>query len=162
MSAMCRRIVSHVTSRTLGVGVLGVLLSFLGGCHSLNPSFINTLGGSPIESLENPPGTVVIVLINRTAFPAALQVQVFEAAGFVGTTELRAPGNDFFVSGRDCEISTITFVSMTVTTGAEGDGEDAPGPTTPLVGGFNFRCGNVVSVTVSGTTGNFAVSVQII
>ena len=162
MSVMCHRIVSHVTSRALRVAALGVLLSFFGGCQSLNPSFINTIGGSPIESLENPPGAVVIVLINRTAFPAELQVQVFEAAGFVGTTELNAPGNDFFVSGNDCEISGITFVSMTVTTGAEGDGEDAPVPTTPLVGGFNFFCGNVVSVTVSGTTGNFAVKVEII
>ncbi len=162
MSVMCRRIVSHVTGRALGVASLGVLLSFFGGCQSLNPSFINTLGGSPIESLENPPGTVVIVLINRTAFPTELQVQIFEADGFVGTTELRTSGNNFFVSGSDCEISGITFVSMTVTTGTEGDGEDAPVPTSPLVGGVNFRCGNVVSVTVSGTTGNFAVKVEII
>ena len=162
MSVMCHRIVSQVTGRALWVAAFGVLLSFFGGCQSLNPSFINTFGGSPIESLENPPGTVVIVLINRTAFPAELQLQVFEAAGFVGTTELNAPGNDFFVSGSDCEISTITFVSMTVTTGTEGGGENVPVPATPLTGGLNFRCGDVVSVTVSGTTGNFAVTVQII
>ncbi len=156
---MCHQIVRHASSRALGVASLGLLLSFFGGCQSLNPSFVNTIGGNPINTLVDPPGTVVIVLINRTAFPAELQVQIFEADGFVVTTVLNAGGNDFFVFGSDCEISGITFVSMTVNTGAE---EGAPVPTTPLVGGFNFRCGNVVSVTVSGTTGNFAVGVQII
>lgn len=154
------------SERLFVAGLLGlaVVLGPICGCQSFNPSFLEDLGISPISSLETPPGSVIVVLINRTAFPAELRIQVLEADGFSGTETLFSPGNSFFVTATDCEVSQITFQSMTVTTfGTTGTNDvDVAVPQTPLTGGFNFRCGNVVSVTVTGTNENFDVSVQVL
>ena len=145
---------------------LGLLLScwLFAGCGGLNPSFLTTLGINPINSLNNQPGSILVLFINRTAFVAQTQVRMFEESGFQSVLQLRAASNEYFVSGIDCEITSIVIESATVRVTAAGGATsdvDVTVPSTPLVGGVNYVCGRILVITIAGTENNFQVDTRI-
>ena len=149
-----------------GLRVLGlmILLGSVASCGSLNPSFLGSVGVSPIASLEDPPGSVLAVLINRTAFRVELQADVDELDGSSGREDLETGGNSFFITARDCEISQITFTEITVTVLNDQGGtteETVDLENNILLGGTNFQCGSVVAVIVDGAAGDFEATIQV-
>ncbi|UCG31725.1 MAG: hypothetical protein JSU68_08650 [Phycisphaerales bacterium] len=151
----------RLARRSLGLQLACCLLA---GCGGLNPSFLATLGVNPINSLDNQPGSILVLFINRTAFVAQTQVRMFEESGFQSVTQLRAASNEYFVTGTDCEVTTMVVESATVRVTAAGGATtdvDVTVPATPLVGGVNYVCGRILVVTVSGTENNFRVDTRI-
>jgi hypothetical protein len=145
---------------------LGLLLSccLFAGCGGLNPSFLTTLGVNPINSLDNQPGSILVLFINRTAFVAETQVRMFEESGFQSLLQLRAASNEYFVTGIDCEITSIVIESATVHVTAAGGATsdvDVAVPGTALLGGVNYVCGRILVITLSGTENNFQVDTRI-
>jgi len=145
--------------------LLLLALGLTAGCaSSLNPSFLASLGISPINSLSAQPGSIVVVLINRTAFPAELQVRLFEEEGYQSVSRLNAAPNEFFATATDCEISQLAFESLTVTVTGDTGGtteEQVDVPADPFTAGQNFICGRVVVATVLGTTQNFVMTTRV-
>jgi phosphoribosylformimino-5-aminoimidazole carboxamide ribonucleotide (ProFAR) isomerase len=136
----------------------------LAGCGGLNPSFLTTLGVNPINSLDDSPGSILVLFINRTAFVAETQVRMFEESGFQSVTQLRAASNEYFVTGIDCEVTSMVVESATVRVTAAGGATsdvDVTVPETPLFGGVNYVCGRILVITVSGTENNFQVDTRI-
>jgi len=145
--------------------LLLLALGLTAGCaSSLNPSFLTSLGISPINSLSAQPGSIVLVLINRTAFLAEMRVRLFEEEGYQSVSRLTAGANEFFATAHDCEISQMTIegVAVWVTTDAGGTQEEAVvGFTAALTSGLNYTCGRVIVGTVSGTAQNFEFDLRV-
>jgi hypothetical protein len=123
-----------------------------------------TLGVNPINSLGTQPGSILVLFINRTAFVGETQVRMFEESGFQSVTQLRAASNEYFVTGIDCEVTTMVVESATVRVTDAGGATtevDVTVPATPLVGGVNYVCGRILVVTLSGTENNFRVDTRI-
>ena len=147
------------------VWLLLFVMGLTAGCASgLNPSFLAGLGINPINAVGDQPGSIVVVLINRTAFSAEMRVRFFESEGYQSVSRLTAAANEFFATAHDCEVSQITIEGVAVTTTTDTGGtqeEEVAGVTAALASGVNYTCGRVIVGTVTGTTQNFEFDIRV-
>jgi len=154
--------------RGILVGLTALLIAGVAGCGVLNPSLVGTTILSSTESLDNPEGTIVIVVMNTTSSLAAARFEITKRNG--GTVDLTVPvlpfdgdpanEGDRAMVVQDCDITSIQLVDVLAslsTGGIQQFGQDLA----PLTMGDRLSCGKVVALTITGTEPNLLVTLQV-
>jgi hypothetical protein len=142
-----------------------VVLAASTGCGVLNPSLLGGVGISPIQGLDPAQGSLVILVLNRSDAVAQAKVAVTKTNGaevelnltaqpFSQGTEL-----DHVAAVQDCDVESVELTE-TIYAGPGGASTIAS-DTGPLVSGFNLNCGDVVVVTIEGTSPNVIVGLAV-
>jgi hypothetical protein len=118
--------------------------------------------------LDNPEGTIAIVVLNSTSSQAAARFQITKRNG--GTVDLTVPvlpfdgdpadEGDRAMVVQDCDVTTIELVDVLAalsTGGVQQFGQDLA----PLNMGEQLTCGKVIAVTITGSEPNLLVNLQV-
>jgi hypothetical protein len=122
-----------------------------GGGGIFNPSLFVTVGGSPLRALDQPDGSIIILVMNLTDATAAARIRVTKENG--GVLVLTVPvaafesgvEPDHVAVVQDCDIASIQLLGVT-----SEDGVDIPSFSPPIRKGFELSCGKVVAITILG------------
>ncbi|MBN1489698.1 MAG: hypothetical protein JXA69_07255 [Phycisphaerae bacterium] len=154
--------------RTPGVlaAVVAVGLGMLTGCvGSLNPALVNSLGGNTASAIDNPEGSLLIVVMNRTDAAAltVLDIQK-DGGGTVPLSLLTRPNTvlndlDHVIVHQDCDVARIDFREIEVVTSAGSI--PVPFALPPLIAGTSIFCGEVVAITIDGAAPNVFATVAV-
>lgn len=155
----------RLSARAIPTVLAALILAGSTGCGVLNPSLLGGIGLSPIQSLDPAQGSLVILVLNRSDAIAQAKVIVTKTSGaevelnlttqpFSQATEL-----DHVAAVQDCDIESIELME-TIYAGPGGASTIAS-DAGPLLSGFNLNCGDVVVVTIEGTSPNVIVGLAV-
>lgn len=134
---------------------LTVPLSSCGSGVGLGPGLVGFTGGSPAAAIPLPPGSVVILLINKTAEAVSVTTLVTQANGNVSPSTISVGPGGFNAISTPCGVSSVQLESVSAggTLNLDGtiDGGADIGNFIPrfFLASVNLRCGAVISVKVA-------------
>jgi len=146
-----------------GLAALG--LAGTVGCGMVNPSLLGGLGVSPIQALDPAQGSLVIAVLNRSDAVAQAKVVVTKANGgeleLNLTTQPFSPGTelDHVVAVQDCDVESVELLEIIYA--GPGGASTIASDAAPLLSGFNLSCGDVVVITITGTSPNVLVNLAV-
>ena len=145
-----------------------LVMCFACGCGVLNPSLIGSATGDAISSLDNPEGTIIIVVMNSSLSTAAASFTITKSDG--GVVDLVVPvlpadGNpaddgDVAMVVQDCDVQSIQLNTVLASL-PTGDVQQFASDLAPLVKGERLSCGKVVSVMIVGVSPNLLVNLAV-
>jgi len=138
-------------------------------CGVVNPSLVGTVGGSTVNTLDSPQGTVLIMVLNQTTSEAAVAIEVTKTNG--GTMILTVPvlpfdndtadDSDHQTLAQDCDVRAIQLREVIASIPATGGVQQFAADRPPLILGTDFNCGNVVVFTIVGEAPNLFVNIDV-
>jgi hypothetical protein len=158
--------------RPLASGLVAAVLVLLaavvpGGCGVLNPSLTGTVTSNGVGTMYPPEGTILIAVFNTTTSIAAARLEITKNNGGVVQVVVPVqpsstnPANqtDQGVVVQDCDVQSIRLVEVlaSIPGGVMQFGTGLP----PLDSPGRLSCGNLVVVTITGSTPNLAVSLNV-
>ncbi len=142
----------------LALALLMTLAGLGSGCDVINPALVGTLGGNTAVTMDRPEGHIVILLINTT--PGRIAVTLTMTTDQGGTrTEGASLGPGYFPIVKDCELQSVTIEQFQYVAPGTGEVVEVPANLGTLIRGQAIQCGNVISITASGSPPEFLVQV---
>jgi hypothetical protein len=137
-----------------GSFLVALALGLAPGCSVLNPSLVGTWLGNPVKNLERPDSVILILIMNMTAQPAVVRVEVLKTDG--STIELSAPlepfgsgaNLDYSVLAQECEdVASIQLLGGSIQSDSGGETVEIPADLPPIT---ELSCGRVVVIAIQG------------
>jgi hypothetical protein len=125
--------------------VLPAILLPLGVVYAsvISPSLVTFLGGNPASTIYVPPGSVILLVINKTTGVATITASLTRSNGDAHAITGSIPAGAFFPVSIPCPVSTVQVASVAV------DGTAiANYKAESFVDGINLSCGAVVSYKI--------------
>lgn len=128
------------------------------GCTGLNPAFIASIGGNPTDAINAGTGYVVLLLVNTSTVGASIAYTFTkpnqgQSGATIGIAPLDWSATTYQCDLQDIEILTLTYSYIEIDpNGGAGQVQTVTVDINErLIGGVNLQCGQVVTVTISGT-----------
>lgn len=152
--------------------MLVVLAGLVGvsGCGGgvLNPALVASLGGNTASAMDNPQGTIVILLVNRTLSTVQAYVLVTKDNGAAREWPLQVkafqpgtPNSGWLGFAQECDVASIDVVSFRFSIPGGGDAGDRTADLGTLVVGQSLNCGDVILIRAEGTAPNIIFTVEV-
>lgn len=140
---------------TLALATAGLAAAWT-GCGVINPDLIGTVTSNPASGMRPPDGYIVLMLVNQSVTSTQLTYDLTRNATTVRETITSGP-LDFIAVTLPCDATSVDIQNFGFA-GVDGVTE-LPADLGALVIGSSLNCGDVISVSATGTPPVFTVGV---